>query len=379
MPDTIDPFGMNNLPTQQQNGDDDGNTDQLSTMSKKGGKKMVLITFVIDNSLSMEGAAMNALNDALMSTLQRLEEAESSFEEGDFRIAMMTFTNNAQWIMEPCSLQEAARSIPRIQVSPGNTYYSSAFKELNSALSLDRFMAYKGKKAKPIIIFMTDGAPHPIDKYDYDLENLNSNGWYATAYKSAILMGDAATDERAKEACRKFVGPDGGVISTTGISEIIDTISTQTIRTLQGMPDRPASTPGGTPAPAPTPAPTPAPAPAPFPTPDPAPAPAPAPFPTPDPVPAPAPAPAPFPTPDPVPAPTPAPAPFPTPDPVPAPAPAPAPLPTQTPDPAQNPSPADPFGNPSADPFGTPQVAPTQTPSGNGQDYLINQAPDPFA
>ena len=96
-------------------------------------------------------------------------------------------------------------------------------------------MNHVGKKAAPVIIFLTDG--EPTDDYLPDLEQLMKNGWFSCANRSAILMGDAFSNDIAKNAVEKFVSnPHTDVISADDTTVVTEKITAATIHTVAGAP-----------------------------------------------------------------------------------------------------------------------------------------------
>ena len=127
-------------------------------------------------------------------------------------------------------------------------------------------MKHVGKVAPPAVMFLTDG--EPTDDYQYDLDELLKNGWFASASRSAVLLGDAINSPSAREAVSRFVkNPNTDIVTAEESTVIMQAIELATIHTVAGnpangqQPQAHSGNPIPDPAPTPTPAPDPVPAP----------------------------------------------------------------------------------------------------------------------
>lgn len=282
-------------------GDFMGSIGDLPTISTN---KKLLVLFLVDATKSMEGKAIAQVNVAIQELVDELRDFSSN-QGVDINLAILSFTNNIRWELQPTDVH-TCYNIPRIETRPGLTQYGVIYSELNKMLKKGEgaLLEAHGKQAAPVIIFLTDGAPD--DDYKHDLDNLKKNGYFAHSNRSAVMMGDAATDPDAHAAVSDFVSSAEKIHTTENQTSIVHSIVLTTMHTLKGGGSAevtPSVQPGPIP-PAPNPIPPgPAPGPAPDPFPTPEPGPIPDPFPTPDPFPAPdpGPIPGPFPSPDPFP------------------------------------------------------------------------------
>lgn len=240
----------------------------------QGQEKMLLVIFAIDNTRSMEGAPIAAVNHALKETISALKDFNNN-NNYNVQVAIMTFTNGAEWTVRATRLTDSFFP-DEIKCSPGLTFYSSAYSLLDEALSKNQFMNYPGKRGAPTIVFMTDGKPDdPADVLQYKLEKLKQNGYFLQSVRSAILVGDAANSDEARRYMAEFTENENQIYYTSSPAEIIDSFKLATIHTIITPQASPDPTPSPIPGPFPT-DPTIPPMPGPFPT-DP---PTPGPFPT---------------------------------------------------------------------------------------------------
>ena len=208
-------------------------TAPIGSFPTHGSEKLMVVIFVVDCSKSMEeNGRIQAVNAALHELKFRLSEIKSN-NNLDLKIAIMGFTSSAKWELTLTPIDEVV--LNSISVRAGLTEYGVVFRELNRVLSKDEFMNHVGKKAAPVIIFLTDG--EPTDDYLPDLEQLMKNGWFSCANRSAILMGDAFSNDIAKNAVEKFVSnPHTDVVSADDTTVVTEKITAATIHTVAGDP-----------------------------------------------------------------------------------------------------------------------------------------------
>ena len=198
-------------------------------MPTQGQEKMLLVVFVIDNSRTMEGAPIAAVNSALMETISSLKEFSDN-NPVNLQIAIMTFTDHAEWL-QPCERLTKDFYIRTIDVQAGYTNYSAAYTLLNEAMSKSGLMNYS---AAPAIIFMTDGKPDDELLLESKMEQLKQNGYFLQSVRSAILVGDAAQSPEARKYMTAFTGSEKRVYDSPNPSDIINTLELATIHTVIG-------------------------------------------------------------------------------------------------------------------------------------------------
>ena len=213
---------------------ENGYTPPLDSIKTDGAERKLAVIFVIDCSKSMYGASMNAVNTAMHETMEKLQHFAATHPVNIY-VSILSFTSSVKWELES-ELMDANTGLnnQKLEVRNGLTQYGAAYHELNKALNENRIMKHEGKVAKPVIIFMTDGAPD--DNYQYDLEQLKKNGWFSNAFRNAILMGDAVGKPKAEAAVKEFVSLDGSVLTAVDSVSIVDKIELATMHTIHGNP-----------------------------------------------------------------------------------------------------------------------------------------------
>lgn len=213
----------------------EGYTPQLGELKIKGTAKILNIFFIVDVSGSMRiDGRMDALNESFVRMVPALRQIQiDCMSEFELRIAIMTFHQKAQWIVEPTPIMEYNHK--EISCTEWVTFYSNALKKLNEKLTRKEFMEHSGKMAQPYIMFMTDGEPYENDNYQVELDKLNKNGWFKAAQRYAVLIGkEAINSEKSREAVKNFVSnPIEGIINALDAEEIISVVQARTLHTIK--------------------------------------------------------------------------------------------------------------------------------------------------
>ena len=161
------------------------------------------VMFVIDNSGSMTGEKIGAVNNAIRDVMSIMPEIQEDTSDAIIKISALKFSDKAEWIYsEP-------KDIPDFKWkdlhADGGTDLSAAYKKLASWLtkkSKGGMMPDIGGVA-PVIILMTDGLPTSND-WEARLGELKKKGWFKVALKYALAIG-IDTDE-AMDVLVKFTG-----------------------------------------------------------------------------------------------------------------------------------------------------------------------------
>lgn len=161
------------------------------------------VLFVIDNSGSMEGEKLGAVNNAIRDVISIMPEIQEDTADATIKISALKFSDAAKWVYsEPKDVTEFKwKDIS----SDGGTNLSLAYDELGKWLtkkSNGGQMPDLGGIA-PIIILMTDGLPTSYD-WEKHLDALKKKGWFKVALKYALAIG-IDTDE-AMDVLTKFTG-----------------------------------------------------------------------------------------------------------------------------------------------------------------------------
>ena len=161
------------------------------------------LLFVIDNSGSMEGEKLGAVNNAIRDVMSIMPEIQEDTSDATIKISALTFSDGAKWVYnEPKLVNEFKWSDIS---SEGGTNLSGAYDELAKWLTKKE----KGGKmpdiggVAPIIILMTDGMPTSYD-WDKHLNELKKKGWFKVALKYALAIG--IDTQEAMDVLSKFTG-----------------------------------------------------------------------------------------------------------------------------------------------------------------------------
>lgn len=161
------------------------------------------VIFVIDNSGSMEGERIGAVNNAIRDVMSIMPEIQEDTGDVNIKISAMTFSDDVKWVYpEPMSV--SSFKWHDIKTDAG-TNLSAAYNELS------KFLCKKEKGGKmpdlggvaPIIILMTDGMPTSNDWRDR-LGDLSKKGWFKVALKYAIAI--KVESDEARDVLSQFTG-----------------------------------------------------------------------------------------------------------------------------------------------------------------------------
>ena len=157
-------------------------------------KQELNLLFVIDNSGSMEGEKIGAVNNAIRDVMTVMPEVQDDTSDADIKISALTFSEDANWVYkDPKSVSDFKwKDIS----TDGGTNYSECFDKLADFL---RRKESGGKMpdiggVAPIIIFMSDGMPTSPDWQDH-LNSLKKKGWFKVALKYALAIGVDTKEE----------------------------------------------------------------------------------------------------------------------------------------------------------------------------------------
>ena len=161
------------------------------------------LLFVIDNSGSMEGEKIGAVNNAIRDVMSIMPEIQEDTCDALIKISALVFSDKAKWVYsEPQTVENFKWKDLSIE---GGTDLSNAYDELA------KFLRKKEKGGKmpdlggvaPIIILMTDGMPTSYDWEDH-LKDLKKKGWFKVALKYALAIG--IDSDEAMDVLTKFTG-----------------------------------------------------------------------------------------------------------------------------------------------------------------------------
>lgn len=128
-------------------------------------KQELNLVFIIDNSESMEGEKIGAVNNAIRDVMSIMLEIQEDTADANIKISALTFSYDAKWVFSD-PLEVGDFKCKDIKVD-GGTNLSAAYDKLSKSL---RKKSNGGKMpdlggVAPILILMTDGY-----QTSYDLE-----------------------------------------------------------------------------------------------------------------------------------------------------------------------------------------------------------------
>ena len=166
-------------------------------------KQELNLLFVIDNSGSMEGEKIAAVNNAIRDVMAIMPEIQEDTSDAEIKISALVFSEDCHWVYkEPKSVSDFKWSDIR---TDGGTNYSNAYDELAKYLCKKENggqMPDIGGVA-PIIILMSDGMPTSYDWEDH-LNQLKKKGWFKVALKYALAI--QIDTQEAMDVLSKFTG-----------------------------------------------------------------------------------------------------------------------------------------------------------------------------
>ena len=188
-------------------------------------KQELNLIFVIDNSGSMDGEKIGAVNNAIRDVMTIMPEIQEDTSDANIKISAMTFSDGVKWVYnEPKEVNDFVWKDLGVD---GGTNLSRAYDELAKFLRKKKNggqMPDLGGVA-PIIILMTDGLPTSYD-WEEHLTDLKRKGWFKVALKYALSIG-VDTDE-AMNVLTKFTGNSETVLkvySAEALRKVIKVIA----------------------------------------------------------------------------------------------------------------------------------------------------------
>ncbi|MBO5261719.1 MAG: VWA domain-containing protein [Clostridia bacterium] len=161
------------------------------------------LVFVIDNSGSMDGEKIGAVNNAIRDVMSIMPEIQDDTSDAVIKISALKFSDSAKWIYsEPKDVGEFKW---KDLSADGGTDLSAAY---------DKLAVWLTKKEKggqmpdiggvaPIVILMTDGLPTSYD-WEKHLDALKKKGWFKVALKYALAIN--IDSDEAMDVLNKFTG-----------------------------------------------------------------------------------------------------------------------------------------------------------------------------
>lgn len=134
----------------------------MSTSPEEGGPAVLPFYVVCDESSSMSGASIDAVNAGIASLFRTISGDPVVDEKA--RVGIVTF-NDSSKVLLPLTQLTNVTQVPGC-VASGSTSYASVFRQLRSEIEkdVDRLKNAEGYRVhRPMVFFMSDGAPNPED------------------------------------------------------------------------------------------------------------------------------------------------------------------------------------------------------------------------
>ncbi|MCR5490877.1 MAG: VWA domain-containing protein [Bacilli bacterium] len=166
-------------------------------------KQELNLIFVIDNSGSMQGEKIGAVNNAIRDVMTIMPEIQDDTSDAEIKISALTFSDGTKWVYKD---PQVVADFKWTDIgTEGGTDYSKCYDELT------KFLCKRENGGKmpdiggvaPIIILMSDGMPTSPD-WEMHLDSLRKKGWFKVALKYALAIG--IDTQEANDVLSKFTG-----------------------------------------------------------------------------------------------------------------------------------------------------------------------------
>lgn len=148
-------------------------------------RKMVLF-FLVDQSGSMDGTKMGAVNTAIREVIPEIRKINNA--NVDIHVAALLFSNGFRWMHpEPLPVEDFFWETVE---ADGMTDMGGAFAELAKKMGPEGFLPVASSSVAPAIFLMSDGMP--TDDHIGGLAFLKNNPWFKHAIRVAVAIGNDA-------------------------------------------------------------------------------------------------------------------------------------------------------------------------------------------
>ncbi len=137
-------------------------TGPIAGIENNGGPAVLPFYVVCDESSSMSGASIDAVNTGIAALFRTI--AGDPVVDEKARVGIVTFNDSAK-VLLPLTQLTNVNQVPGCMAS-GSTSYASVFRLLKSEIEtdIDRLKHNEGYRVhRPMVFFMSDGAPNPED------------------------------------------------------------------------------------------------------------------------------------------------------------------------------------------------------------------------
>lgn len=208
----------------------------------KSDNKIMPLMFLMDCSSSMEGSKIQAVNSFFDQLPTKLEEKLQGLVGVDFKVAVMRFDDNVDWITGRSMLSPSDLKRVVLKAS-GCTAVGKALTELNSKLnkSSDGYLIQSGnsKYYTPAIIILSDGAP--TDNWKKGLEKLEENVYFMASRKRGSVRAVAVGDDANKDVLAQITGNIEFVVEASKANDIIEALDVVTMTATMNAQAKPGA------------------------------------------------------------------------------------------------------------------------------------------
>ena len=175
------------------------------------------IFLMADESWSLKGLRMAALNQALREAFGTLKPISQQHPEVKIKVRCIAFSDFARWHIGPDAV--APEDLEWQDLSARrSTRTGAAIKMLTESITMD-MMPSKGYP--PVMVLVSDGDNTDGKAYDTAIEQLKQEPWGAKAIRLAIGIGN----DYKREQLEKFINrPDIGVLEARNTVDLVNYI-----------------------------------------------------------------------------------------------------------------------------------------------------------
>lgn len=166
-------------------------------------KREMVLFFIIDQSGSMSGKKIGAVNTAVREVIPELRGIGGA--DVNIKIAVLLFSSGCHWMYQtPIDVNDFQWNTVETH---GLTDMGAAFLALREKMSKKEFLSAPSGSVAPAIFLMSDG--QPTDDYARPLEELMQNKWFTHAIRIAVAIGEDAD----KDMLAQFTGNPEAVVT----------------------------------------------------------------------------------------------------------------------------------------------------------------------
>lgn len=180
-------------------------------------KQTLNLFFIIDNSGSMTGEKIGAVNNAMRDITSLIPEIQDDTADAEIKVSVLVFSDYAKWISED---PQSAKDFKWRDIdTEAATNLSDAYYQLEKKLmkqSKGGMMPDFGGVA-PVLFLMTDGLPTSLD-WQAALEKLKARPWFRVALKYALAIN--INEPQALQVLEAFTGSNETILRVSSAESL---------------------------------------------------------------------------------------------------------------------------------------------------------------